>query len=195
MPGYLYEISASTGYDKMFLSRQLVVVHRCGILIQRMVFLILTGLLVISSQLNAKKKYYTTRQKFEVNLGYGFPEAIGLKLKFGNQIQAGLVQALDSRGFGPTGLEFYYHLGEKPRLLDQSPWYVMGGFTGYLFDVDYNKEYNYMFYPRAGRSLYITRNAGIKIDLGPGFPLGRNKTGNLISPIVFTGNLTIFLRF
>ncbi|HBE41629.1 MAG TPA: hypothetical protein DDW27_10585, partial [Bacteroidales bacterium] len=99
-------------------------------------------------------------------------------------------------GLGATGIEIYYHLGEKPRLMDQSPWYVSGGVAGYLIDVDYTKEYNFIIFPRAGRSFYFSRNAGINMDLGPGFPLGRTKSSNnIIAPVLFTGSLTIFIRF
>lgn len=165
-----------------------------GMVLLRLI-IALAGLILFitpaASQIRNRPRY-----RFEADIGYGFPEAIGIKLKYGNQIQAGLVQALDSRGIGPSGLELYCHLGEKPRLLDQSPWYVMGGAAAYLFEVDYTKEYNYLLYPRAGRSFYISRNAGINIDIGPGFPLGRKRiSDNNIPVVLFTGSLTIFIRF
>ena len=136
------------------------------------------------------------RPRLEAGFGYGFPEAIGIKFKYGNKIQAGLVQALDSHGFGPTGLEVYYHIGEKPRLMDQAPLYLSGGFAGYLFNVDYTKEYSFIIYPRVGRSFCFSRNTGINLDVGPGFPLGRYKnSNNTIAPVLFTGSFTIFIRF
>ena len=157
--------------------------------------LVLSGLILFlipaSSQIRSRPKY-----RFEADFGYGFPEAIGIKFKYGNKIQAGLVQALDSRGLGPTGLEVYYHIGEKPRLMDQAPLYLSGGFAGYLFNVDYTKEYNFIIYPRAGRSFYFSRNGGINLDAGPGFPLGRIKSSNnAIAPVLFTGSFTIFIRY
>lgn len=165
-----------------------------GILSLRMA-LVLSGLILFLmpavSQIRTRPKY-----RFEADFGYGFPEAIGIKIKYGNKIQAGLVQSLDSRGFGATGIEIYYHLGEKPRLMDQAPWYVSGGAAGYLIDVDYIKEYNFIIYPRIGRSFNISRTAGINLDAGPGFPLGRKtSSNNPIAPVLFTGSLTIFIRF
>ena len=80
--------------------------------------------------------------------------------------------------------------------MDQALWYVSGGFAGYLIDVDYIKEYNFIIYPRAGRSFYFSRNSGINLDVGPGFPWGRNNiSNNPIAPVLFTGSLTIFIRF
>jgi hypothetical protein len=165
-----------------------------GILSLRLAF-VLSGLLLFLipavSQIRSRPKY-----RFEADFGYGFPEALGIKFKYGNKIQAGLVQSLDSRGLGATGIEIYYHMGEKPRLMDQAPWYVAGGIAGYLIDVDYTKEYNVIIYLRAGRSFNISRTAGINLDVGPGFPLGRNNSSNNpIAPILFTGSLTIFIRF
>jgi len=165
-----------------------------GLLLFR-VILVLSGLVLFlipaGSQIRSRPKY-----RFEADFGYGFPEAIGIKFKYGNKIQAGLVQSLDSRGLGVTGIEIYYHPGKKPRLMDQAPLYVSGGVAGYLIDVDYTKEYNFIIYPRAGRSFYFSRTAGINLDAGPGFPLGRTKSSNnIIAPVLFTGSLTIFIRF
>jgi len=133
---------------------------------------------------------------FETNLGYGFPESICLKLRVGNDLQPGLMQAFDTRGFGPTGLEIYYRFGERPRLLDRPMWYAVGGIAGYLFDVKYTKEYKALFYPRIGRSFHFSKKVGFNIDIGPGFPFGRNGDAtNLISPVVLTGNMNLFFRF
>lgn len=155
----------------------------------------LSGILLTGNVAAAKIKPQP-KYRFEADFGYGFPEAIGIKIKYGNKIQTGLVQSLDSRGFGATGIEIYYHMGEKPRLMDQAPWYVSGGIAGYLINVDYIKEYNFIIYPRIGRSFNISRTAGINLDAGPGFPLGRkNSSNNPIAPVLFTGSLTIFIRF
>lgn len=157
--------------------------------------LILAGLTFTTSYATGKIRY-KPGYRFEADLGYGFPEAIGIKLKYGNQIQAGVVQPFDTRGPGPTGFELYYHFGEKPRLLDQSPWYASGGFSAYLFKVDYQKEYNLLIYPRIGRSFYFSGNSGINMDVGPGFAFGLNiNNSNHVFPVLFTGSLTIFIRF
>jgi len=156
---------------------------------------VLAGLTFTTTSVSGKIRN-KPRYRLEAAIGYGFPEATGIKFKYGNQFQAGLVQSFDTRGPGPTGIELYYHIGKKPRLMDQSPWYFSGGFSGYLFKVDYVKEYKYLVYPRAGRSFYFSRNAGINADIGPGFPLARNRNqGNPVSPVLFTGSLNIFIRF
>ncbi|MBP1666206.1 MAG: hypothetical protein H6Q23_1066 [Bacteroidetes bacterium] len=195
MTSYLLIIRLIKGTERNFTAAVSIFSLRSVMTIIRVLILLLTIsdtlILNAASQIRTKPKY-----RFEVDLGYGFPEAIGIKFKYGNKIQAGIVQSLDSRGLGPTALELYYHIGKKPRLLDQSPWYISGGLAGYLIDVNYVKEYNYLIYPRVGRSFYFSRNTGINLDVGPGFPLGRNNSSkNTIAPVLFTGSLTIFIRF
>jgi len=161
----------------------------------RIFILLISGLLILNipaySQIRGPYKTL-----FETDLGFGFPESICLKLKIGNEIQVGLSQSFDTHGFGTTALEIFYRFGYKPRLLDLKPWYVMVGIDGYIFDVDYLKEYKLLVYPRIGRSLFFTKNTGINLEIGLGFPLGRSSNGShLISPVVPTGNMGLFFRF
>jgi hypothetical protein len=135
------------------------------------------------------------RTRFETNIGYGFPESICLKLRYGDHVQAGLSQAFDTRGFGPTSMEIYYRIGKKPRLLDRSPWYLMGGLAGYLFDLSYDREYELLIYPRIGRSFHFTNQVGFNLDVGPGFTFNRSTRTNTIAPVVLTGSMSIFFRF
>ncbi|MBN2862552.1 MAG: hypothetical protein JXN62_05285 [Bacteroidales bacterium] len=138
----------------------------------------------------------SSRYKFDVAIGYGFPESICLKLKYGNIFQVGLSQAFDTQGLGPGAVEFYYRIGEKPRLLDQKPWYVFLGAAAYILDVDYKKEYKLLIYPRIGRTFEFSKRMGTNIDIGPGFPLGRNTSdSNVIAPVVLTGSISLYLRF
>ena len=192
MPGFP-PILSITGRGKNILVSGSSSFRLTSVLRLRLFILILTGLIFLIPEVTAKKR---PKYRFETDIGYGFPEAIGIKFKYGNQIQAGLIQSFDTRGPGPTGIEFYYHIGKKPRLMDQSPWYLTGGIAGYIFKVNYNKEYEYLVYPRAGKSFYFSRNAGINVDLGPGFPIGRDESSRTkISPVLFTGSITIFIRF
>ena len=161
----------------------------------RIFILVLSGIMILNIPA-ASINPVVSRTRFETDIGYGFPESICLKFKYGIDVQAGLFQAFDTQGLGPTGFEIYYRIGKKPRLLDQKPWYVMGGFAGFVFDVDYIKEYKILIYPRAGRSFYFSKRAGINADIGLGFPLGRDPDGgNLISPVLASGSVSLFIRF
>lgn len=166
-----------------------------GLIRMRLFTLIVSGLILLNPPV-ASQQQVTSRYRFEADIGYGFPESICLKIKYGNQIQLGLNQAFDTQGLGPSSLEIYYRLGEKPRGIYQGPWYILGGIAGYLFDVDYKKKYGLFFYPRGGRSFYLSKISGINVDIGPGFPFGRDiESGNPISPVLFTGSMTFFLKF
>jgi hypothetical protein len=138
----------------------------------------------------------TKAARLGASLGYGYPEAICIKLKYGNNFQAGIMQSFDTQGAGPTALEFYYRFGEKPRLLEQKPWYFMAGSAVYLFNVNYKKQYSFLFYPRIGRSFDFSKYSGIRFDIGPGFPFGRDEENtSSISPVVLSGSLCLYLRF
>jgi hypothetical protein len=73
---------------------------------------------------------------------------------------------------------------------------VIGGCAGFLFDVDYVKEYELLIYPRVGRSFYFSNISGVNFDIGLGFPLNRDGGGgNLISPVLISGSVSLFIRF
>jgi len=161
----------------------------------RILILVISGFLIFNLPAHSQSRG-PDRTLFETNIGYGYPESICFKVKIGSEIQAGLSQSFDTHGFGPTGLEIYYRFGYRPRLMDQKPWYGMAGFAGYIFDVDYVKEYKLLFYPRAGRSLYFSNKIGLNFDIGLGFPMGRNSAGgNAISPLLPSGSMGLFFRF
>jgi hypothetical protein len=137
-----------------------------------------------------------SRYKFDAAIGYGFPESICLKLKYGHNFQVGISQAFDTQGLGPVAVELYYRLGEKPRLMEQRPWYVFLGAAAYIFDVDYKKEYKLLVYSRIGRTFEFSKQIGTSIDIGPGFPSGRNTSDSYqIAPVILTGSISLYLRF
>jgi hypothetical protein len=168
---------------------------RSAIMRIRIFILALSGIMIVNIPAGSIKPS-VNRTRFEAAIGYGFPESICIKAKYGNNVQAGLFQSIDTHGLGPTGFEIYYRFGEKPRLMDQKPWYVIGGCAGFLFDVDYVKEYELLIYPRVGRSFYFSNISGINFDIGLGFPLNRDGgVGNLISPVLISGSVSFFIRF
>jgi hypothetical protein len=178
-------------------TRMLLLLYLCRSLFMRIrIFIMaLSGIMIVNIPA-ASIKPSVNRTNFEAAIGYGFPESICIKAKYGNNVQAGLFQSIDTHGLGPTGFEIYYRFGEKPRLMDQKPWYVMGGCSYFLFDVDYVKEYELLIYPRAGRSFYFSNISGVNLDIGLGFPLNRDGGGgNLISPVLISGSVSLFIRF
>jgi hypothetical protein len=157
--------------------------------------LVIAGFIVLCVQVYAINSV-PPRSKFETDIGFGFPESICLKAKYGDIVQAGIMQGFDSRGPGATGFEIYGRVGKKPRLLDQKPWYIMGGLAGYIFNVPYAKEYKLLLYPRGGRSIYFSKKVGINLDLGLGFPFGRDTSlASPISPVLLSGSMNLFIRF
>jgi len=136
------------------------------------------------------------RYKFDIAAGYGFPETLCLKLRYGNNFQAGISQSFDTHGLGAGAVELYYRLGEKPRFSEQKPWYALLGAAVYLFQTDYKKEYSFLLYPRAGRTFEFSRYLGINADIGFGVPFGRDAaSADPIPPVILTGSINLYFRF
>ncbi len=137
-----------------------------------------------------------SRYKFDIAAGYGFPETLCLKLRYGNNFQAGFSQSFDTQGLGASAAEFYYRIGEKPRFSEQKPWYILLGAAAYIFETDYKKEYSFLLYPRIGRTFEFSKYSGINADIGFGTPLGRDKaSSDPIPPVILTGSINLYFRF
>ena len=137
-----------------------------------------------------------SRYKFDIAAGYGFPETMCLKLRYGNNFQVGFSQSFDTQGLGASAVEFYYRIGEKPRFSEQKLWYIFLGAATYIFETDYKQEYNFLIYPRAGRTFEFSKYSGINVDIGFGIPSGRNKTSSdSMAPIILTGSINLYFRF
>jgi hypothetical protein len=137
-----------------------------------------------------------SRYKFDIAAGYGFPETMCLKLKYGNNFQAGFSQSFDTQGLGASAVEFYYRIGEKPRFSEQKLWYIFLGMATYIFETNYRQEYSFLIYPRAGRTFEFSKYSGINVDMGFGVPSGRNKTSSdSIAPFILTGSINLYFRF
>jgi hypothetical protein len=137
-----------------------------------------------------------SRYKFDIASGYGFPETLCLKLRYGNNFQAGISQSFDTQGLGASAVELYYRIGEKPRFSEQKPWYTLLGAAFYLFETDYKKEYSILIYPRTGRTFEFSKYLGINADIGFGVPFGRDKASvDPIPPVILTGSINLYFRF
>lgn len=118
-------------------------------------FLLLLGLVIFNTLV-------FSQSKVEISGGYGFPESLNLKVKYGNNVQIGLSQSIyliytDA----PLAVEIYYHFAGTSGFTEQKPWYLLGGFGDFwrLKNVIY-------FYPKVGRSFNFSKGAGINIDAG-----------------------------
>lgn len=137
-----------------------------------------------------------SRYKFDIAAGYGFPETLCLKLRYGNNFQAGFSQSFDTKGLGASAAEFYYRIGEKPRFSELKPWYILLGAATYIFETDYKQEYSFLIYPRAGRTFELSKYSGINADIGFGLPFGRDKaSSDPMPPFILTGSINLYFRF
>lgn len=122
--------------------------------------------------------------KFEFSVGYGVPEALNIKTKYGTNIQIGLCQVI-SPGFidWPLEAEIYYHFAGKSKFTEQKTWYLIAG-MGDLWRMNDVK----FFYPKLGRSFNFSKIAGLTIDTGVYFI---NPSSWHLEPSV---NFCLFLR-
>jgi hypothetical protein len=118
-------------------------------------FALLTGLLIFNETV-------FSQSKVEISGGFGIPEYLNLKVKYGSNIQIALCQSImPSYTDWPAAIEIYYHFGGKSKFVDQRPWYLLCGF-GDLWRLN---EIKY-FYPKLGRSFNFSKTVGINIDVG-----------------------------
>jgi hypothetical protein len=128
--------------------------------------------------------------KFEVSGGFGWPERINLKIKYGNDIQIGTsLGFLPGKGnynIGPFTADIYYHFSGKSELVDQRPWYLLGS-LGYGFGDIY-------FCPRVGRTFNFYKKLGINFDAGAFLPFNKELRDFLDSPVYPSGSISFFVR-
>ena len=118
-------------------------------------FLLLLGLVIFNTLV-------FSQSKVEISGGYGFPESLNLKVKYGNNFQIGLSQSIYLNYIdAPLAVEIYYHFAGTSGFPEQKPWYLLGGF-GDLWRL---KNVIY-FYPKVGRSFNFSKGTGINIDAG-----------------------------
>lgn len=160
--------------------------------------LILSGLLFLNMCSLAQGR-------FEISCGYGLPEVINLKVKYGKNIQTALSLGSKRRSYqkkslmGSMSLEIYYHFGNSSQYISQKAWYFLAGINGYYNYFDnlngYSGGSGLLFYLRSGRAINLSKRIGLTVDFGP-MLLNQNIKKHLYlnTPVFPSGNIGFFVR-
>jgi hypothetical protein len=169
-----------------------------------MKILLLRSCLILSGLLFLNKCAFS-QSRFEISGGYGLPEVINLKVKYGQNFQIGLSQGCKKSNspenglMGSTSLEIYCHFGTNSKYISQRVWYLLAGLNGYYNYYDnsygYSSGSGFLFYIRFGRTINLSQRIGFTIDLGP-MLLNQNVKKHLyLDTSVFpSGNFGFFVR-
>lgn len=140
--------------------------------------------------------------KLELSGGFGMPELIDLKMKYGQNVQIGAcVGIFPFRWFNDIVVdwsciaEITYHFSGNSKYVEQPTWYVSGGLG--FFDLGVNdiyESYNISFNPRVGRTLNFSKKSGINIDVGLFFPLSSQKDYSYDFKVLPSGSISVFIR-
>ena len=131
--------------------------------------------------------------KLEASFGLVTSEGLCIKLKYGNNLQAGLSQGFYSGTAMLTGIEGYWHFAGRQQVGTQKPFYLMAGLGTTIFSKGFSVFEKTLFYPRIGRTVNFTERLGMNLDIGPDF-LRTNDDG--VSSSVFpAGSIHFFFRF
>jgi hypothetical protein len=127
-----------------------------------------------------------SQHKFDLSTGFGMPDYINIKIKYGNRVQFGagvgtfplkkgqsyLTAILHDQysGYLTTwSFDFYYHFSRaKNKILFK--WYWNNGIS--FASVDPKDSYPYyiekvrLYYSRVGRSFYLSNRTGLNLDIG-----------------------------
>lgn len=116
-----------------------------------------------------------SQNRFELSGGFGMPEYINLKIKYGGRFKIGVgIGTFPETRSGnyfkpqtsrvtPLSVDFYYHYA-RSKDTDLFKWYLNSGIT-YL-NVPSEKEKNLAYCFKAGRTINFSKRTGINIDLG-----------------------------
>lgn len=127
-----------------------------------------------------------SQNKFELSTGFGMPDYINLKIKYGSRFQFGagvgtlpldkglryLTAVLHDQypGYITTwSFDFYYHFS-RSKNINLFKWYWNNGIS--FASVDPKNSYPYfiekvrLYYSRIGRSFYFSNRLGLNLDIG-----------------------------
>jgi hypothetical protein len=150
--------------------------------------LALTGLLTFNTLI-------ISQSKFDVGVGTGLPEFTNIKIKYGNNLQAGISKSFHpvipfvNITLTPWEFELYLHFAGKERY-EQRPFYLFGSY-GIFETSKFTPKYR-CFCLRLGRS-FIGQRLGMNIDLGLGFP-NKDFDKYLIGTVFPTGSINFYFR-
>jgi hypothetical protein len=160
---------------------------------KKSIFLILGFLFSINqvfSQGNINEVY--SQDKFELSGGFGLPEAINLKIKYGGKnikIALGGGFLPQSEKLRTLDIGFYYHFAKKSKFTGNFVWYTLGGLNIMKFGSNSESSIEHYPYLRVGRAINFSKKTGLNVDIGACF----NEYDD--SPIVPSGSIGFFIRF
>lgn len=144
------------------------------------------------------------QHKFEISGGFGFPELINARFRYGNNLQVGICYGfLYFNFFGgevmnwSVAAEGAWYFAGHSKYTEQPPFYLQCGIQYCNFPVFYKYDsYDWAMNPRIGRVFNLSSKAGIKVDLGFFIPLSRIEDPEEKSMgVLFSGSAGLFLRF
>jgi len=135
-----------------------------------------------------------SQNKVEADLGVGLFEGIGLKVKYGNNIQIAICQGFAQGSFWMTGVEGYYHFAGLSKHMDQRTFYVMMGLSSTLFAGGYSNFEKIIIYSRLGKTFNFSKKSGLNFDAGAGILMADDIDG-YHSSVVPTFGIHYFRRF
>jgi hypothetical protein len=140
--------------------------------------------------------------KLELSGGFGMPELINLKMKYGKNVQVGAgVGIYPFEWFNETVVDWSinaditYHFGGKSKYTEQAPWFISGGLG--FFDlgvINPYESYDISFNPRIGRTLNFSKRMGANLDFGLFLPLSASKGYSYDFMLLPSGSFSFFIR-
>jgi hypothetical protein len=158
----------------------------------RNIFIIRSSLVLIG--LMTLNNLIISQRKFDIGVGTGLPELTNIKIRYGNNFQAGISKPnlfifFFAPSLTPLEFELYLHFAGKERD-NQRPFYLLGTYG--IFEREKRYPDYRCFCLRLGRS-FIGRKLCMNIDVGPGFP-NKNFGEYLTDSIFPSGSISFYFR-
>jgi hypothetical protein len=167
---------------------------------------VLLVIIILLAEVVLINKQVFSQGKFEISAGIGWPDAINLKIKYGNVFQIGLSQGMpftrpirqglpfhnSSYYWGSTSVLFYYHFGAQSKYINQPVWYLSGGLD-WIYTSNAASS-TWLPLVRFGRTINFSNRLGLCLDGGLVF-LSKSGDEFFQSPVLPSGSLGLFFRF
>jgi hypothetical protein len=144
-----------------------------------------------------------SQSKTEASLGFGWPELINTRIRYGQDIQVGVCVGFIAFEFfdelvvdWSCSAEVLHHFAGKSKYTEQEPWYLLGGLGYYHFPMFENyDQYDIGFYPRLGRTINFSPGAGLNLDVGILLPMSRSPDNETFDFMILpTGSISLTFR-
>jgi hypothetical protein len=144
-----------------------------------------------------------SQSKTEASLGFGWPELINARIRYGQDVQVGVCAGFFAFEFfdelvvdWSCSAEILYHFAGKSKYNEQAPWYCLAGIGYYHFQLYENYDpYDVAFYPRLGRVINFPEIGGLYLDVGLFLPLsGAPGSDSFEFRLLPSGSIGLFIR-